>query len=387
MNYPDTIIKILQAAHSSTLSAEDKAILDKWLAADPDNQRLYALLRDEEGMARDVARLDNFPLEAAWERQAAAIDFGKEKSLSLRGWRIAATVAAAAALLLGAFLWLQEPVQLSDIPLAAISPGTNQARITLADGRVLELSEAQQGLVLDSGLRYEDGSTIPLEGGGLSTAKFEMQVPKGGQYRLTLPDGSKLWINSDSKINYLEDAQERRVLLTGEAYFEVRRKEIQDPTGNTKLKPFRVEVDGQEVQVLGTHFNVKAYADEGASYATLVEGSVKVKAADKFLMLDPGQQSRSGNGFFGKRNVDVQTVLAWKEGNFMFQAERLAEIITQLERWYDVSFVVEDKALLDECFEAKVPRFSELKDLLHLLEKTKKIAFKYKGKTIHVIKQ
>jgi ferric-dicitrate binding protein FerR (iron transport regulator) len=154
-----------------------------------------------------------------------------------------------------------------------------------------------------------------------------MSTPRGGQYQLSLPDGSKVWLNSESSITYpvVFAAQERKVKITGEAYFEV---------AKDKTKPFRVETNDMQVEVLGTHFNVKAYADEGPTKTSLLEGSVKI---DKQI-LKPGQAFTNGRIV----PTDVDQDVAWKNGIFNFNNQNLSQVMKELARWYDLEIAYPD---------------------------------------------
>ncbi len=387
-DYPKEIVRILKADRLSSLSETDKLLLENWRKEDVANERLYNYLCDQEQLAAAVKSMDEFPLAAAWERQLLHITQSEKPRTLVRSWSLWVSVAAAILLVFAAKQWIDSNEKVSDLALAEIQPGKDQAYITLDDGTVVALSAHQVGLVLDSSMRYEDGNAVLAEKDKpLNFSSFELTVPRAGQYRMTLPDGSKVWLNAATHMAYHENEKERRVELAGEAYFEIQPKQLATSSGQQGLKPFKVVVDKQVVHVLGTHFNVKAYPADKKAYTTLVEGCVQLTAAQGSLVLHAGEQGFAAENQLLKRRVDLSTVLAWKEGYFVFQAEPLDEVLRQVGRWYDVDFVIEDLSLNAMPFEAMVPRFGKLKDLLDLLEKTNKIYFKYDGRKVYVIRK
>lgn len=267
-----------------------------------------------------------------------------------------------------------------------IQPGGNKARLTLADGSVVTLDSLQNGIVAKQG----GIDVVKLANGELAYQSTEGQVtpagfntiviPRGGKYRLTLPDGSKVWMNAESTLRYPTsfNGKTRNVELTGEAYFEIAKNPNQ---------PFRIDVRDQQIEVLGTHFNVMAYANEASIATTLVEGSVKINSPSMNLTLKPGQQAQQGSSGSLKlvEGVDLQQVLAWKDDYFQLNGDRLDRLMRQLERWYDVAVYYEGP-VPERKFGGKISRSSQLKDVLKALEWSD-IKFRVRGKTITVINQ
>src|SRR5690606_15733360 len=230
-------------------------------------------------------------------------------------------------------------------------PGKDGAILILNDGTQLVLDDLKDGLITT-----QNGIKVLLKGGQVTyvsessvaenkLAYHTMATPRGRQFQLMLPDGSKVWLNAASSIRYpiRFPGKERKVEITGEAYFEI----AKDLT-----KPFKVMIDsGTEIEVLGTYFNINSYQDEGAIHTTLLEGASKVtNAASKSVVLTPGQQAqikRVGENEEENStvkvisNVDVERVMAWKNGVFNFQDATLEEVMRQLERWYDIDVVYE----------------------------------------------
>jgi transmembrane sensor len=264
-----------------------------------------------------------------------------------------------------------------------VSPGGDKATLTLADGSTIALDDAQNGTLAQQG-----GSKIIKLDGKISydpaNRNFKeivyntISTPKGGQYQLELPDGSKVWINAASSIHFPTSftGKERRVEIEGEAYFEVAK--------NPNM-PFIVTVNDAEVQVLGTHFNVNAYSDEDNVKTTLLEGSVKFVHGVNTNMLTPGQQTQlETNGMIKVvSNVDVDEVVAWKNGMFDFKNAGIETVMRQLSRWYDVE--IEYSGKTDDLFFADMRRNIKLSDALKALELTGKVKFDIQGKKIIVM--
>ena len=288
---------------------------------------------------------------------------------------------------IGAYLWniqqKEKPsvTQTSPVPVQNdVAPGGNRATLTLADGSKIVLDSAANGKLADQGtsvIEKKDGQVVYLES---SPSTFEkggrsdlprnadrrgisyntMSTPRGGQYQLTLPDGSHVWLNAESSITYPTEftGSDRKVSISGEAYFEV---------AKNKAKPFKVTISpagggvreanggGLEIEVLGTHFNVNAYADEVTIKTTLIEGSVRLKTTavsrlrspDKSVLtsltLKPGQQGQLTDQRLSLAvKPDVEQVMAWKNGVFNFNRTSLQEAMRQLSRWYDIEVVYKD---------------------------------------------
>jgi len=321
-----------------------------------------------------------------------------------------------------------------------IAPGRNTATLTLADGKVINLSDAKTGVVIDpNSLKYNDGTAISssLREGttkqshneiassrNASRNDVEVKTPRGGTYQVVLPDGTKAWLNAASSIRFpssFAGTKQRRIEMTGEVYLEV---------AKDKKHPFIVESKGQEVTVLGTHFNVNAYSDEQAVKTTLLEGSVRVSSlatspslregtrktssgqalkqshiekqneiassqsaprndeqgVDGTTILKPGQQSvLSGNNRIKVVPVDPAEAIAWKNNKFIFENDNIQHIMRMVERWYNVQ-VRYDGEITKETFGGAVSRYESISEVLKPLEATGKVKFKIEGRTIIVTK-
>lgn len=256
-----------------------------------------------------------------------------------------------------------------------IMPGANRATLTLADGSSIALSELQSGVTVGDLMRYDDGTVISAP----KTTYATLSTPQGGQYRVTLPDGTKVWLNAASSLRYPTQftGSERRVILTGEAYFEVPKKANQ---------PFIVESNKQLLTVLGTTFNVTAYAEEKEIITTLLEGKVAITSvADQAqsITLRPGQQSMLTAAKINVNEVDATEAIAWKDGKFVFNNTDIHAVMRQIARWYDAEIVFTDD-LSDVTFSGSLSRFADINDILSNIELTHSISLKVKGRRIMV---
>ncbi|MCW3463009.1 FecR family protein [Chitinophaga nivalis] len=258
-----------------------------------------------------------------------------------------------------------------------ILPGAHKARLTLADGSAISLNDAKHGTIAtQGGVRIEKDAegniryNADKKPTALSSAINTITTPNGGQYRVTLPDNSIAILNAASSLSYpvqFSD-KERRVKMTGEVYFEIEKMPMPGGKGNV---PFFVETAGQEVQVLGTHFDINAYGNETAIRTTLVEGSVKVRSNDgQSALLKPGQQAVLAKQL-NVQQADIQQQLAWVNGDFVFRGETLENILRQVERWYDIE--VEYPPHIGKMrFNGMVSRSQPLSAIIRMIQSTKK---------------
>lgn len=264
-----------------------------------------------------------------------------------------------------------------------IPAGTSGALLTLADGRTILLDSLQPGTLT------EQGNKMELKNGELNYAQWQqatqpasvlyntMQTPRGRQFSLTLPDGTKVWLNAMSSIRFPVSfpGSTREVTITGEAYLEV---------AKDAGKQFIVHSNGVQTEVLGTSFNVNAYADEEAMRITLLEGKVQLREGTKTVMLEPGMQaSRNSNGI-RVATANTDQAIAWKNGVFNFNKLDLQSAMRQIARWYDVEIVYE-KNIPNITFEGKIQRSLSLKQILKGLEDDQ-VHFSIEGKKLIVSK-
>lgn len=265
-----------------------------------------------------------------------------------------------------------------------IVPGTNKATLTLANGATISLDDANNGQIAkQAGVKITktaDGQIVyQAEATGQEQAvQNTVTTPKGGQYKIILPDGTNVWLNAASSITYptVFKGANREVTLNGEGYFEV---------AKNKAMPFRVKSTLQTIEVLGTHFNIDTYVDEAQVKTTLLEGSVKVISATSSTLIIPGQQAvidREGNGAISKRQANLDKEVAWKNGVFSFADEDIREVMRQVSRWYDIDVVYEGD-MPHEKFFGEISRSSNLADVFRILE-LNNMKFAVEGKTVKV---
>lgn len=262
-----------------------------------------------------------------------------------------------------------------------IKPGTSGAILTLADGSQIVLDSVANGV-----LANQNNTVVSKKGGalvytGVKTTKAAMNsmiTPRGRQYQLILADGTKVWLNASSSITFPTSfvGRERKVTITGEAYFEVTKD---------KNHPFIVTANGSEVKVLGTHFNINSYQEEESIKTTLLEGSVMVSKDKQIALLQPGQQAAlNKSGILQVKKLEhFDEVMAWRNGNFYFSNSSLENVMSQLSRWYDVDVIFE-KGVVARNFDGEISRDLNLDEVLKILE-TNNIHFKIKGKTLRVM--
>lgn len=372
------------------ITLAEQAKLNTWLAAVEENQELFSKLTNEEYVNTGLRFFQQLSTEDARQKIATQtweggkmIGFNSNKK---RWWY----AAAAAVLIAGAFAIYQfsnkkEPgagIAKTTTEKPDIAPGGNKATLTLADGSTIILDSSANGnltsqgnvkvIKLDGKLSYNSSSS---DGEVLYNT---ISTPKGGQYQLLLADGSQVWLNAASSLRFPASftGKERKVELTGEGYFDVVKK---------VAMPFKVIVNGKtEVEVLGTQFNINAYADESTLNTTLIEGSVKFTAVNgESAMLKPGQQAQLSSSVSVINNVNIDEIIAWKSGWFNFDRAGITTIMRQVSRWYDVEVVFEGQPS-KKTFSGIVSRSRQISEVLKIMEKAG-VKFRIEGKKITVL--
>jgi transmembrane sensor len=325
--------------------------------------------------------------------------------------RIAAAASVVFILGVGAYWWLARTPKTDLVTndkkntlTNDVAPGGNKAILTLGDGSVIVLDSAGNGQLVQQGgsvvnktrdgeLKYESGIGPGQNRDESAITYNTLSTPRGGQYQLVLPDGSKVWLNAASSIRFpAAFGNERKVEITGEVYFEVN-KAI-DSRGQkipfvVDIHPSTGGVGGGRVEVLGTHFNINAYDDEEAIKTTLLEGKVKVsnqRSAGQFAILKPGEQVSISHSSPISQPIPVQTdeVMAWKNGLFHFENADLKTVMRQLSRWYDIE-VEYTGAVKNEPLFMEVPRNTNLSDVLKVIETTANLKLRIEGKKVTVL--
>jgi len=308
--------------------------------------------------------------------------------------------AASAAIFIGGILfagyeyvWSPLANDTSVADYSNIKPIEKRARLILADGMEVDIKAVGEAVVEQNGKKIVIGAQgvnyeVDSQGSGQSKESGivtkniynSLEIPRGGEYSLTLADGTRVWMNADSKLKYpISFVEDRRVVyLEGEAYFEV---------AKNASKPFIVSTLSGDITVLGTHFNVKSYSDESAIYTTLVEGSVSFKgSAGKETILSPGEQLAfyPAKGVQELKQVNVNNYVGWKNNLFQFEELSLEDIMKTLARWYDVTVSYENEELKQLLFSGNLDKYTNIESFLKLFEVGAKIEFKVDNRHIHI---
>ncbi len=326
-------------------------------------------------------------LAAKIENKLDSLSPHVEKKVSM--WPKLIRLAAACLILasVGLFFYQKSGIKSQNHQItSAIIAGGNKAILQLADGRKIVLDSAKMGMLTSQSgtdvVKTDEGqiSFIASNENQVTSDTYNfISIPRGGQYAVVLPDGTKVWLNSASSLKFpaVFARNERLVEVTGEAYFEV---------AKDRTKPFRVKTATQSLEVLGTHFNINAYNDEPVVATTLMEGSVKLSAlaTGKTQLLKPGQQAKFDDDFV-VNDIDASIAIDWKNGNFRFAKENIATIMRKIARWYDVDVVYQGK-ITDEGFVGTVPRANNIEEVLNALKLTGLVNYKIEGKQVTITK-
>lgn len=383
----DRIAYLIAGHLNGTLTEEESDELDNWITESDENLALFEKLTDEDNIEAAMHEFQRREKEKAEALAGlkAAIGATKETGFLQKMWP---WLAAACVVAIGGIFFFLRPKN-DTIPIEKpvvrqatkgdVQSGSDKAVLTLSDGRTIILDSAGKGAVASEGginiSKGPDGGLVYA--GSEADNRFNtVSVPRGGQYKLVLEDGTKVWLNAESSLQFPAGfaAGERAVELKGEAYFEV---------AKDAAKPFRVAIltaegNGGEVNVLGTHFNVKSYG-EGPAEATLLEGSVRVIKDGAGKTLVPGQQAVLSAGIVVVK-ANTKEVTAWKEGKFLFRDAGIRSIGEQIKRWYDVD--VEYKGTIAQHFNFEAARSVPLSKLLEGLAGTGQVHFTLNGRNL-----
>jgi len=360
----------------------------QWKALTPDEREVITTLQKEALTSDAVAFLDRIAEDSAWQRLSGNIRReAPRRTVTMRMLRYAAVFAGALVLGAGALFLLRK----NDPPRPVIAgkyitPPANHKRATLVldDGRSIELdktpdSRIQQGQaevvnVDTTLLRYTAGNGV-VKPAGFNT----LIIPRGGEYKVELADGSEVWLNAETQLRYpahFGGVANRVVYLeSGEAYFKVKPDARQ---------PFVVVAGGMDLHVLGTEFNVNMYTRALAT--TLVSGSVRLNAGAAVTMLQPDQQAVYDKGDFTRKEVDVETYVAWKEGQMIFAEATLEDVMTTIGRQYDFKVEFASPQLMERQFGGRLRRTQHIEDVLAVIGKVGGVQFSIRGRKIFVDK-
>lgn len=377
------IIELISRKIAYGLTDCEEMALGEWRKSSAHNEELYVRLTDPDhltGYERKLAKIDT---NRYWQSIESRI---RPRRMIRMRW-VAAAVAMVVVAVGSTLIWQtgfykhQEEMVIAE--KEEIHPGTQKATLVLAGGQQVDLGE-MKGKTMDvDGIEVSGERAVVKEDAGASgegTSWNKIITPRGGEYNLVLNDGTVVYINSESQLEFPAkfNGKQRVVRLRGEAYFQVAKAE---------KRPFIVETEGMDVRVTGTEFNVKAYPDERLVQTTLVNGKVNIAAGNgkqQCCELYPSQQAElnlSGNNLSVKE-VDISSYIAWKNGQFVFKGTRLEEIMATLARWYDFEVSYSDESIKDLVFAGRLNRMESVTPILDIMRLTQKVHIEVKGKII-----
>lgn len=373
----DPIASLLYRLSIGRITPEERQILEQWAGDEPDRRALLARMADPDYVSRQLEHRTLVRTErpmADMQQRISAV----RRSRVMRMLSIAAMIAVIAGISATYIIYGRSDISTSvpteiaattDGPssLGEIAPGTTRAMLIAPSGETLTLSASDTAGVHDGRMILAKNCQVE------APRRLCLDVPRGGEFKIILEDSTEVWLNSESTLSYPEvfSPTERRVHVTGEAYFAVKRDE---------KRPFYVETDKLTVRVYGTEFNVRAYADDPYVYTTLERGSIAVTRADipsGEVLLSPGHQamlSREDNQL-NMRTVDPQVIAGWRHGRFVFEEQPLSSIMRDLSRWYDFRYEFADDSLRSRVFMGGIPRYADFRTAIQVLENCGGIRF------------
>lgn len=373
------------------LSAVEEERFEAWLKEGWEHREYYERMR-RMYQQENVQEVVTGEIQEAWGVFEKRVQGQRRIERRQRWvWVMSAVASVALVICCCCFVYYRANTeQKLNVAVQKIVPGQYNAVLEMADGATYQLGEQQYFLQERTGNQIKVDSTVlsylPVNNkSGLSQdiVYNKLSVPKGGEYRIELEDGTKVWINSASRLRYpvVFSGNIREVYLEGEAYFEVQRE------GD---RPFIVHSGEQKVTVLGTSFGISCYASEANDYTTLVSGKVKVdfERGKQSFVLEPGMQVayNKESGVAMERKVDVAEFVAWKDGKYIFKQKRLEDILSTLSRWYDFEVFYRNEDVKDVLFSGELRRFDDFSYLLRLIERTSDVKFVIDKKVVQVMR-
>ena len=372
------------------LSAVEEERFEAWLKEGWEHREYYERMRIMY-QQENVQEVETGEIQEAWVVFEKRVQGQRRIERRQRWVWVMSAVASVAIVICCWFVYYRANTeQKLNVAVQKIVPGQYNAVLEMADGATYQLGEQQYFLQERTGNKIKVDSTVlsylPVNNkSGLSQdiVYNKLSVPKGGEYRIELEDGTKVWINSASRLRYpvVFSGNIREVYLEGEAYFEVQRE------GD---RPFIVHSGEQKVTVLGTSFGISCYASEANDYTTLVSGKVKVdfERGKQSFVLEPGMQVayNKESGVAMERKVDVAEFVAWKDGKYIFKQKRLEDILSTLSRWYDFEVFYRNEDVKDVLFSGELRRFDDFSYLLRLIERTSDVKFVIDKKVVQVMR-
>ncbi len=370
------ISQLLQKFLFGQLTEIEQKQFEEWLQASDQNRRLLESFRKAKNIEQDLAVVKQLDANRAWEK------LNSKNNKSNYKWFISI---AASLLLLATFfyLWQSSYLKTDEDAVHNLTLNLEQDVEPAQSGAILQLSNGEKVVLNNKTSKtYHTNKTFVGNGAELIVKNDKSQqisrlnsliVPRASYYKITLSDGTKVWVNAQSKLNFPAQfsADERRVSLEGEAYFEV---------AHDAKKPFYVDSKAGEIKVLGTHFNVFAYHDD--IRATLVEGKVEVRQKENKLELNPGEFASLSKNNMIKGNADIQQDLAWHNNEFYFKKETIVNIAHQLSRWYDLDVKFRGNVQLSKEYSGSIQRDVKLSQVLEMLSYVSDLRFEVHGKEL-----
>ena len=376
------IAKLICKERIAGLDDSEKRQLDSWRSESKEKEHVFLNLQRISSEELEK-RYDGVDVDLKWK------SFKKRQQQRKRNIKVGVAVAASICLLITSALWVWLGSLGEERVVLAEQGQKNSVCLVLSTGEVVDISNVGQDEVkLDKGTKLYEGNCLEyVQPDSLPKKELEFNqliIPKGTFYHLVLSDGTKVWLNADSKIRYpISFGQDRReVSLRGEGYFEV----AKDST-----RPFIVSTDKMDVKVLGTTFDVNTYEDEGKSFVVLVEGLVEVSAGKgESRIITPGYMAEVDmHDVQAKIHVskcDTEHYIAWKSGNFSFRNASLTEILKRVSRYYDVT-VIREQVFEEEYYTGDVSSDVSLESLLAVIESSTSVSFKVERKIVYVQKK
>ena len=390
------IASLIKRYIDGCITDEEMIILRRWRQQAPENEELFVGLTDGDEILEDALLwIEKDGDDDSWLQRVKVQTLERTGKVSNsnfwqnRAFLFYSSVVAAVLLLVGVFtfqLFDFTADHIEDISAASVLAGSNKATLTLSNGEKIDLRCDKEGVIMDEQLIYSDGTPLlSIDKQEKETIEATIQVPRGGKYKVTLPDGSKVHLNAQSTLSYpLTFRKEcREVSLEGEAYFEVAKLPVD---GNHERMPFEVICSGQKIVVTGTSFNVSAYADDMHTITTLVEGAVHIELGKQVVHLKPDYQVITANGRLLKtQEIDVTGVIAWKDNKFLFYETELRDLMKSLSRWYGVDVSYEGNIVPTYLY-GEISRSKNLDEVLRIMDKSG-VRFKLqkKGEALNLI--
>ncbi|MBR3450683.1 MAG: FecR domain-containing protein [Bacteroidales bacterium] len=382
----DRISDLLLKSLSGSIDAEEQQALDTWRKEDPANEETWKTLSDSARLQEEYRIWRSVGTDSPRDAMRHRIRMLNRKR------RIALIAASAAILLLllatslvalhrseRRFKDLYATYQTQQY-MNSIHPGQTRAKLMTDDGRVVVLGSdaTDNDAAFRTVMADENEKSRKEKADRIAINKLE--IPRGGEFHITLEDGTEVWLNAESSLRYPEhfDGNRREVDLTGEAYFKVAREDA---------RPFQVRIAGQLIRVYGTEFNVMSYEEDQYVYTTLVEGSISIcpdNVRSSELILTPGHQAVSAKSDFSTsvQQVKPEVVTSWRNGMFVFENQTLDQIMRQLSRWYDFSYGFVNDDVANTVFMGRMPRYGTFGEVLDILEKSGNLSFRADGNKI-----